>query len=85
MKLRACTVEHPFGTIKQQTLIDGFIVRGKAMVQAELSLAQLAYNIRRTLKLIDLKDLISYWRKVLSYFGLLIADFIQLKPLKSTV
>ena len=58
MTTRKATVEHPYGTIKTQLLANGFIVRGKEMVQAECSLAHLAYNLKRVLKIMKFEDLI---------------------------
>jgi hypothetical protein len=41
-------VEHPFGTIKHQILGNArLLVRGMKGAQAELSLAVLAYNLKR--------------------------------------
>jgi transposase len=48
MLLRRQTVEHPFGTIKHQILGNArLLVRGMKGAQAELSLAVLAYNLKR--------------------------------------
>ena len=58
MTTRKATVEHPYGTIKTQLLANGFIVRGKEMVQAECSLAHLAYNLKKVLKIMKFEDLI---------------------------
>ena len=48
MSLRRRTVEHPFGTIKNQILGNArLLMRGLAGAKAELSLAVLAYNFKR--------------------------------------
>lgn len=48
MLLRRQTVEHPFGTIKHHILGNArLLVRGMKGAQAELSLAVLAYNLKR--------------------------------------
>jgi len=48
MSLRRQTAEHPFGTIKHQILGNArLLVRGMQGAQAELSLAVLAYNLKR--------------------------------------
>ena len=48
MGLRRQTVEHPFATIKHQILGNArLIVRGMNGARAELSLAVLAYNLKR--------------------------------------
>ena len=52
MRRRAQTVEHPFGTIKHQILGNArLLMRGLDGAKAELSLAVLAYNMKRTINL----------------------------------
>jgi transposase len=45
MKIRRCTVEHPFGTIKRMSGGGRFLTRGLRRVKAEAALSVLAYNI----------------------------------------
>lgn len=52
MRLRRCTAEHPFGTIKRMTAGGRFLTRGLAKVKAEAALSVLAYNILRAVNLI---------------------------------
>lgn len=48
MKLRRHTVEHPFGTIKHEILRNArLVMRGLSGAKGELSLAVLAYNLKR--------------------------------------
>ena len=48
MKLRRRTVEHPFGTIKHEILRNArLLMRGLSGAKGELSLAVLAYNLKR--------------------------------------
>ena len=48
MRLRRSTVEHPFATLKYQIFgHPRFLLRGLAGAQAEISLATMAYNIKR--------------------------------------
>ena len=48
MKLRRRTVEHPFGTIKHEILRNArLLMRGSKGAKGELSLAVLAYNLKR--------------------------------------
>jgi transposase len=48
MKLRRSTVEHPFGTIKHEILRNSrLLLRGLTGARGELSLAVLAYNLKR--------------------------------------
>jgi transposase len=52
MQRRQMTVEHPFGTIKDHILGNArLLVRGIAGAKAELSLAVLAYNLKRAINL----------------------------------
>lgn len=55
---RGGIVEHPFSCIKYHILPGGFNVRGLRMVRCEMALAQLAYNLKRVMKIMSLKDLI---------------------------
>jgi hypothetical protein len=59
MKTRGSLVEHPFGTIKDYILNGGFLVRGKEKVQAELSMAQLCYNLKRVLNIVNFQELMA--------------------------
>lgn len=45
MKIRRCTVEHPFGTIKRMSGGGRFLTRGLRKVKAEAALSVLAFNI----------------------------------------
>ena len=48
MRLRRSTVEHPFATLKYQIFgHPRFLLRGLAGAQAEISLATMAYNMKR--------------------------------------
>lgn len=45
MKIRRCTVEHPFGTIKRMSGGGRFLTRGLRAVKAEAALSILAFNL----------------------------------------
>ena len=45
MRIRRCTVEHPFGTIKRMSDGGRFLTRGLRKVKAEAALSVLAFNI----------------------------------------
>lgn len=45
MKIRRCTVEHPFGTIKRMSGGGRFLTRGLKAVKAEAALSILAFNV----------------------------------------
>lgn len=50
MRRRRSTVEHPFGTIKDHILGNArLLIRGLSGATAELSLAVLAYNLKRAI------------------------------------
>jgi transposase len=53
MRLRRCSVEHPFAALKYHILgHPRFLLRGVVGAQAEMSLATLAYNLKRMLKVL---------------------------------
>lgn len=52
MKVRRCTVEHPFGTIKSWMGATHFQMRTFKRVSAEMSLHVLAYNMKRVINII---------------------------------
>jgi IS5 family transposase len=48
MRLRRCTVEHPFAALKYRIFgHPRFLLRGVAGAQAEISLATMVYNLKR--------------------------------------
>ena len=50
MRLRRCTVEHPFAALKYQIFEKArFVLRGLAGAGTEIALATLAYNFKRAL------------------------------------
>ncbi len=53
MRLRRTTVEHPFGTIKYRIFgHPRLLLRGLAGAQTELSIAIMAYNFKRIVKVL---------------------------------
>jgi transposase len=53
MRLRRSTVEHPFATLKYQIFgHPRFLLRGLAGAQAEISLAAMAYNLKRMINVL---------------------------------
>ncbi len=56
---RRCSVEHPFGSIKQWMYQGAFLMRGLEKVRAEFSLTALVYNIRRVLNLVAFDELMA--------------------------
>jgi hypothetical protein len=55
---RGSIVEHPFGTLKDRLNRDHFVCRGLALVGAEISLAALAYNLTRAIKILGIPRLL---------------------------
>ena len=58
-KSRGQIVEHPFGTIKRHFGYDHFLRRGFASVQSEIGLILLAYNLKRTINILGVKEMIA--------------------------
>ena len=58
MARRGGLVEHPFGTLKFWMGYGAFLTRGLESVRAEFTLSCLAYNLRRVLNLVSVRDLL---------------------------
>ena len=58
MRLRRCTVEHPFGTIKHWMGWTHFLMRTLAHVRTEMSLHVLAYNLKRVMRILGIGPLL---------------------------
>jgi hypothetical protein len=54
MKLRRCTVEHVFGTVKSWMGAAHFTMKGLTNVSTEISLHILAYNLRRVMAILGI-------------------------------
>lgn len=57
-KQRQMIVEHPFGTIKRGFGMTYFLTKGLESVKTEVSLAFLAYNIKRVINILGIKEII---------------------------
>jgi transposase len=58
MRLRRCTVEHPFATLKYQIFgHPRFLLRGLHGSQTEISLAVMAYNLKRMVNILGASHL----------------------------
>ena len=62
MKLRRCTVEHVFGTVKSWMGSGHFTMKGLAHVSTEISLHVLAYNMRRVMAILGISDMLKALR-----------------------
>jgi hypothetical protein len=58
MKLRKRLAEHPFGTIKHHWDQGHFLTRKLPNVGAEMALTVLSYNIKRTIKILGVQNMI---------------------------
>jgi transposase len=61
MRLRACLVEHPFGTLKCRAGYRHFLVRGFAKVRGEWSLMALCYNLARVLNILGCEGFVAFF------------------------
>ncbi len=59
MRIRRSTVEHVFGTLKHWMGPNPFLTKGLKNVSAEMSLSVLAYNLRRTIRIVGGASLIA--------------------------
>jgi transposase len=59
MRVRRATVEHPFGTIKSWMGSTHFLTKTKDRVSTEMSLHVLAYNMKRVMKLLGTRRLLT--------------------------
>jgi len=57
-KQRQMMVEHPFGTVKRAFGITHFLTKGIESVRTETFLAFLAYNIKRVINILGIKEII---------------------------
>ena len=58
MKIRRCTIEHTFGTLKHWMGASHFLMKTKAHVSTEMSLHILAYNMKRVMRIMGSAALI---------------------------
>ena len=57
-KQRKCMIEHVFGSLKRNLGVSYLLMRGISKVEGELSLAFLAYNMKRALNILGVKNMI---------------------------
>jgi transposase len=69
-KTRQMIVEHPFGTIKRCWGLSYFLTRGLASVKVEASLAFLAYNMKRVIKILGIKEILKRLKGLKASFNL---------------
>lgn len=60
---RQMIVEHPFGTIKRGWGMYYFLTRGRVSVRTEMALSYLAYNLRRVITILGVKEIIERLRE----------------------
>jgi transposase len=59
IKERMCLSEHPFGTVKWYHGAHYLLCKGKEKATAELGLSFLAYNLKRAINMVGIKELIA--------------------------
>lgn len=69
MRIRRCSVEHPFGTIKSWMGATHFLTKGLERVKTEMSLHVLAYNFKRLITLLGVAGMM----EVVRAYGLILA------------
>lgn len=69
-KTRQMIVEHPFGTIKRGWGISYFLTRGIESVKTEVSLAFLAYNMKRIINILGVKEILRRLKGLKTPFNL---------------
>lgn len=80
-KRRQAIVEHPFGTIKRQWGFNYIITkRGMQRASSDFGFTMVAYNLRRLINIVGLKELKQYMENIAQLFWLIIA---LLKPFLS--
>lgn len=57
MRIRRCTVEHPYGTIKAWMEATHFLSKDLERVRTEMSLHVLAYNLKRLIAILGITDM----------------------------
>ena len=57
LKQRKAIVEHPFGTIKHSMNQGHFLMRGLPNVRSEMSLTVLAYNLKRVINILGVRNM----------------------------
>lgn len=64
MKLRRCTVEHPFGTLKYRIFgHPRLLLRGTNGARTEMSLAIMTYNLKRMVNILGVQELTKQFMK----------------------
>ncbi|NSW92125.1 MAG: transposase [Firmicutes bacterium] len=69
-KTRQMIVEHPFGTVKRGWGLSYFLTRGLESVKTEASLAFLAYNMKRIINILGIKEILKRLKGVSCSFNL---------------
>lgn len=70
MRIRRCTVEHPYGTIKAWMGATHFLSSGLERVKTEMSLHVLAYNLKRLVAILGIADMMKAIKTFIHFWGL---------------
>lgn len=87
-KTRQMIVEHPFGTIKRGWGLSYFLTRGIESVKTEASLAFLAYNMKRIINILGIKEILKRLKELkcsFNLFNLHINNYWMKRPLVSVI
>ena len=69
MRIRRCSVEHPFGPIESWMGATHFLTKGMERVKTEISLHVLAYNFKRLMTLLVAAGMMEVIRGVCFFNG----------------
>ncbi len=58
LQQRKCIAGHPFGTVKRNLGVSYLLLKGKQKAEGEISLAFLAYNMKRAIKILGFQKLL---------------------------
>jgi transposase len=70
MRIRRCSVEHPYGNIKVRMGATHFLSKGLERVKTEMSLHVLAYNLRRLMAILGIADVMKAIEAFIDLWGL---------------
>ncbi len=68
-KKRGTIVEHPFGTIKRHFGYTYFLTRGLDSVNTEGSFICLAYNLKRLINILGVRELVKRFNALMSTYS----------------
>lgn len=88
MRIRRCTVEHPYGTIKAWMGATHFLSKGLERVKTGMSLHVLVYNLKRLIAILGIADMMKaikafiHWRGLKATLAVIAVAFRRGSPIK---